>query len=104
MRRHRFSRCFPLVLVLGLLGACASAPVQEMSDARQAIMAAEQSGAEKTAPGTLGDARTLLTEAEAQLQDGRYYAARRNAIEAKARALEAMASSADAGRKRDNGS
>ncbi|HUO83291.1 MAG TPA: DUF4398 domain-containing protein [Gammaproteobacteria bacterium] len=74
-----------------------------MSDARQAIMAAEQAGADKTAPLALGNARSLLTEAEVLLQGGRYYAARRNAIEAKAKALEAMASSADAGRKGDNG-
>lgn len=103
MRQHRLTRRLSVLVFLGLLAACASAPVQEMSDARQAIQAAEQAGADKIAPSALGDARALLTEAETQLQDGRYYAARRNAIGAKAKALEAMASSADGRDKKGNG-
>ncbi|MBA3564553.1 MAG: DUF4398 domain-containing protein [Gammaproteobacteria bacterium] len=85
----RVSTCFGLFL-LGLLTACASAPVQEMSDARQAINAAEQAGAEESAPQALEVARKLLTDAESQLQGGRYFAARRNAVQAKTKALEAL--------------
>ncbi|MGH8494561.1 MAG: DUF4398 domain-containing protein [Gammaproteobacteria bacterium] len=84
--------CFGLFLA-SLLAACASAPVQEMSDARQAINAAEQAGAERLAPQAIDDARQLLTNAEEQLQNGRYFSARRNAIEAKAKALEALETS-----------
>jgi hypothetical protein len=70
-----------------LLAACASAPVQEMSDARQAIQAAHAAGAERVAQETLDTARTLLEQAERELESGHYREARRNALGARAQAV-----------------
>lgn len=77
-------------LLLGiflLLTACASAPVQEMSDARQAIQAAHAAGAEQIARDTLLSARSLLEQAERELELGHYREARRNALNARAQAM-----------------
>ena len=49
------------------LTACAGAPVQEMSNARQASKAARDAGAEKRAPQTLHEAQTLLARAQDNL-------------------------------------
>lgn len=70
-----------------LLVACASAPVQEMSDARQAIQAAHAAGAERVAQETLLSARSLLEKAERELESGHYREARRNALGARAKAV-----------------
>jgi hypothetical protein len=78
------------ILALLVLAACASAPVQEMSDARQAIQAAEEAGAAETAPEALSDARRLLSSAEQKLQDRAYSSARHDAREARRRAAEAL--------------
>ena len=76
-----------------LLAGCVSAPpVQEMSDARQAISAAEQADAERVAADTLADARRFLAEAERQLQEEAYGPARMNAVRAKNRAVTALRS------------
>lgn len=72
------------------LTACVSAPVQEMSDARQAIKAARDAGAERLAPHELGEARALLQQAESSLQRRAYREARRNAIAAHDKAAEAL--------------
>jgi hypothetical protein len=90
-----FSRCPPWTrvaacLVLAALAGCASAPVQEMSDARQAIQAAEEAGAELHAPQALNDARRLLGEAEQTLQREAYARTRHLAREARRRAAEAL--------------
>lgn len=71
---------------------CASAPVQEMSNARQAIAAAVDAGAEDHAPGELEAARRLLQDAEDRLHDKQYRDARRAALAAKARAVAALES------------
>ena len=77
-----------------LLAACAtSPPVQEMSDARQAIAAAEEALAGELAPGPLSDARRFLETAEAQLRAEAYGAARINAVRAKNRAVQALETS-----------
>lgn len=79
------------------LTACAtSPPVQEMSDARQAITAAEQADASRYAPDSLRDARRFLQEAERQLQQDFYGPARVNAVRAKNRAAQALKSSQNA--------
>ena len=79
-----------------LLAACITAPpVQEMSDARQAISAAEQADAERVAADTLADARRFLAEAERQIQEEAYGPARMNAVRAKNRAVTALRSSQD---------
>ena len=83
-------------LSLALLAASAcvtSPPVQEMSDARQAISAAEQADAARFAPESLGDARRLLETAENQLRNEAYGPARINAVRARNRAVQALASS-----------
>jgi hypothetical protein len=86
---------FPVRLVSALLAAwllsgCASAPVQEMSDARQAIRAAQEAGAEQTAAAPLSEAQIALNRAEANLNKRFFRAARRNAEEAHRKAVEAM--------------
>lgn len=63
-----------------------------MSDARQAIRAAEQADADRVAGDTLDDARRFLAEAEQQIQDGAYGPARMNAVRAKNRATLALRS------------
>jgi hypothetical protein len=73
----------------GLIG-CAGAPVQEMSNARQAIKAARDAGAERLAPQMLNEAQTLLQQAENSLQKRAYREARRDAIAAHHKAAEAL--------------
>ena len=80
--------------VLALVAGCATAPpVQEMSDARQAIAAAEEADAGQTAPDTLEEARQFLATAEEQLREQAYGAARINAVRAKNRAVQALEAS-----------
>ncbi|HEY8522032.1 MAG TPA: DUF4398 domain-containing protein [Gammaproteobacteria bacterium] len=79
--------------VLALVACATSPPVQEMSDARQAIAAAEQANAETLAPEPLRDARRLLEQAERQLREEAYGPARANAVRAKNRAVQALESS-----------
>jgi len=91
---------FCMVLLVGVLTGCATAPpVQEMSDARQAIAAAREAGAEKLAVDELGQAETLLQKAEEFLVVGTsnaYWQARNAAIDAKEMAFEALLTSRDA--------
>jgi hypothetical protein len=74
----------------GGLAGCVSAPVQEMSNARQAIRAAREAGAERLAPQILSEAQTLLQQAESSLQRREYRRARRDAIAAHHKAAEAL--------------
>lgn len=83
-----------VLLASALLGACASAPVQEMSDARQAIRAAQNAGASQKASSQLQSAQTLMSSAEKSLQKRLYRAARRDAVAAREQAVEAMQVSA----------
>jgi hypothetical protein len=82
------------ILALGLM-SCASAPVQEMSDARQAIRAAQDAGASAKAPQALSEAQMLLARAETFLNKRFFRAARRNAEDAHAKAVQALQSSSD---------
>ena len=84
----------PLLLLFALLSGamlsgCAGAPVQEMSNARQAIRAAERAGASTAAPQALDDAKQLLKSAESHLRRGDYRTARDEADQARTRAVEA---------------
>jgi len=79
-----------VVLTAVLLSACAGPPVQEMSDARQAIAAAEQAGAEGSAPAQIHRAQSLLRDAEFKLQKKAYNGARKDARMAKDKAVEAL--------------
>jgi hypothetical protein len=71
-----------------------------MSDARQAIVAAEQADAERLAASSLNDARRFLAEAERQIQEEAYGPARINAVRAKNRAQQALRSSQSGGETR----
>lgn len=87
-RMAQFIRCSVSSLLL-FLAACSYAPVQEMSDARQAIDAARVAGAGHYAETEFNGAQALLKKAEGQLNDGHYKEARRNAVEARHKAIEA---------------
>src|SRR5262245_5708855 len=73
-----------------LLSGCASAPVQEMSNARQAIRAAQDAGAATKAATSLTEAQGALNKAEGLLNKKFYRAARRSAEEAHTKALAAL--------------
>ncbi len=67
-----------------LLSACATtAPVQEMSNARQAVRAAEDVEAARYAPVPMSRARQLLDDAADYFQEGNYGLAREHAVEAR---------------------
>ncbi len=70
-------------------GCASTPPVQEMSDARQAIMAAEDAGASRFAAAPLSAAHSLLASAEEKLQEKDYRGARSDAVSAHSRAVEA---------------
>ncbi len=90
MFRTPARRVLSYLILFGLLAACAvNPPVQEMSNARQAIEAAMASGAEIHAPALLEEARALLQEASDALGVGDYPAARQFALEAKEAAIRA---------------
>ena len=78
--------CF---LSIGLF-ACANAPVQEMSNARQAIAAADEAGAQAVAAPLMAEARALLTSAEEKLERHNYVGARMDATNARLKAVEAL--------------
>jgi hypothetical protein len=61
-----------------------------MSNARQAIRAAREAGAEQVASQQLIEARTFLERAEASIQSREYRDARRNALAARGKAVEAL--------------
>jgi hypothetical protein len=79
------------ILLLGWISGCVTdPPVQEMSDARQAIMAAEAANAEQHAADSLAEARRYLDMAEQLIEDEVYGAARMNAVRARNRAARAL--------------
>jgi len=80
-----------LCLALLVAGGCATAPVQTMSDTRQAIQAAEAAGAAVAAPAHLEAAREGLKRAEDLIRVRDYRGAQREALAARARAAEALA-------------
>ncbi|EIJ41642.1 hypothetical protein BegalDRAFT_0730 [Beggiatoa alba B18LD] len=81
---------FGTVLCLLLtIGGCASVPIQEMSDARQALKAAEDVQAERYATSKLEAAKESLLEAEQNLEQGHMGQARYAAVRAKEQAVGA---------------
>lgn len=76
-------------LAMGLVGCATAPPVQELSDARQAIMAAEDAGADRYATARLNAAQSLLASAEAKLHEHDYNGARTDAVSAHSWAVEA---------------
>ena len=91
-KNYKMIRVLATIGVLLLAGCVTAPPVQEMSDARQAIAAAEEANAERVAADTLADARRFLAEAERQIQEQAYGPARMNAVRAKNRAVLALRS------------
>jgi hypothetical protein len=100
LRLSAAPRLASLTVAVMCLAACAGAPVQQMSDARQAINAARAAGAADHAPGQLATAAQLLDDAERALQQHQYRMARRQAEEAHEHALAALELSAKAGEQR----
>lgn len=80
--------CMPVLF--SFLAACASAPVQEMSDARQAVRAAQAAGAEEYAPRQLADAVRLIEAAQQDLKQHDYRSAEEAAVQARRSAIEAL--------------
>ncbi len=72
-----------------LLAACVAFPVQEMSDARQALESAREVGADRKAPEALREAEAWLKRADRDLEDGFYKRAREHAQMAKEAAIRA---------------
>jgi len=77
-------------VLLGVAGCASGPPVQEMSDARQAIAAAREAGAATFDEASLTRAEVQLAQAEAQLQQRIYWDARRLALDAKETAIAAL--------------
>ena len=82
-------------VTLALLGAmplagCVGAPVQEMSNARQAVRAAQQAGGAKYAPEAMAEAERLLKNAKANQSKGEYRVAREEAEQARDKAMVAL--------------
>ncbi|MEQ1579477.1 MAG: DUF4398 domain-containing protein [Steroidobacteraceae bacterium] len=94
MTNCRLYRRAPAALLVGVmllgLAACAGIPAQEMSNARQAIRAAQEAGAAKAAPGEIEKAQEYLTKAEASMQQKLFRQARDEASEARRIAREAL--------------
>ena len=84
-----------IVLALAVSGCVAPisredpAPVQEMSDARQAIQSAKSAGSARYTPQTLQEAERLLAQATRDLNRGEYVRARMAALSAKRHAIVA---------------
>lgn len=86
----RARRLIAVGLAAAALYACAGAPVQEMSDARQALAAAEQAWSGKTASADMESARRYIQAAQAALDQGDYSTAREDAQLARQAALRAL--------------
>ena len=96
------TRLIALLIALLVVGCATSPPVQEMSDARQAISAAEDADAARLAPAPLDDARRFLSQAETQIRARSFTLARTNAIRAKNSAVDALQASQEASRSADD--
>jgi hypothetical protein len=85
-------RLIAVVLGVACLVGCTTPPVQEMSDARQAIAAAGAAGATPTTSPDYYAAQAAIGRAEAHLEAQEYTRARLAAKEAKRHASAALAS------------
>jgi len=89
-RALRHGLVFALAIgLVSILGACASVPSQEMSDARRALNAAEQADARRLLPITMGRASASLDSANSALRAGQYEQARLLARSARDEAIAA---------------
>lgn len=87
---QHYKKLGSLAAVAFLLVACVSPPVQEMSDARQAIRAAREAGAVIYSLEKFNEASELLEKAESKLEVGSYFEAKRHAVEARKKAIRAL--------------
>jgi outer membrane murein-binding lipoprotein Lpp len=94
-------RLIAVLIGIACLAGCSSAPVQEMSDARQAIAAARLAGATEVASPELYAAQAAITRAEKHIDAQEYTRARLAAMEAKHHAGVALASAQHAEAQRD---
>lgn len=78
-----------IIFLLSFLIGCAGMPTQEMSDARQALSAAQKAHAQYYVPENMLQAETTLEQAELALSQGQFNTARRNALLAKEQAVKA---------------
>jgi len=92
-RLSLFIRSAMFAVLLAVAGCQTAPPVQEMSDARQAITVAKEAGAAEHAADDLSLAVGFLESAEKALSHREYTRARRDALQAKSKALEALARS-----------
>ena len=79
-----------LALTLFVMACETAPPVQEMSDARQAIAVAREAGAAGLAATELAEVEKYLQSAEDKLDHQQYREARHAALEAKYRAQKAL--------------
>ncbi len=80
-----------MVALAGLIVACSSGPpIQEMSDARQAIAAVQDPEGSTRAANLLLQARALLQSAEVKLRRRAYNGAKVDAVDARRKAVEAL--------------
>ncbi len=90
-KRLKVILCWALLLPVLIAAGCETAPpVQEMSDARQAIAVAIEAGAEERAAIHLKAAEFYLKSAEQKLSARQFVEARYDAKQAKAKALDAL--------------
>ncbi len=90
MTTVRVARLAAPILALAMLAACSHAPpIQEMSDARQALQAAREAGAGSFARPTLDQAEGRLSQAERSIKADDYLEARTEAMAAKEGAVSA---------------
>ena len=89
IQKRLFSTVSLVILVLTISACAVTAPVQEMSNARQSIKAAKDANAEKLATNVLSEAKQRLRSAMRELDAGEYERARLLALEAKHLALKA---------------
>jgi len=80
-----------IALLLCVAGCGTVPPAQEMSDARQAIKAAKEAGADELAAAEIRAAEAYLDSAQRKLSERSYAQAKRDALLAKARAHDALA-------------
>jgi hypothetical protein len=79
-----------LVLMVGVSACVSGPPVQEMSNARQAIKAAVEAGAASTASQELTEAQQLLERAQSRFEGQAYREARLSAVAAHGKAKKAL--------------
>ena len=95
-------RCAFAAALLTLASCQTAPPVQEMSDARQAIAVARAAGAVNYAEADMREAEISLENAQRKLSEHAYSQARREALLARDKALKALSIAERSGSKQSN--